>query len=80
MSPSDTVMINNLTNGALANAANQKYFYLASSDVETLEGTSVVFKATVTNFLGNVGINSTTIVFSNSKYVEIHDLPDVVTI
>lgn len=47
--------------------------------IQSLAGKSVTINGTVTNFLGNVGANTTTITFSTTKKLDILDLPDSVT-
>jgi hypothetical protein len=53
---------------------------LAESDIESLAGTSVSFKASIINFLANTAQNVTTIAFSVNKKIEIYDVPDTVTL
>ena len=57
-----------------------KYFRMASTDVESLVGKTLTFRATVTNFLSNSASNTTQIVFSSLKKLEILDLQDIYTL
>lgn len=63
-----------------SNYLDVKFFEFTPDLVESLAGTSLVIKVVVTNFLGIIGSNSTTIMFSNQKQLIILDLQDIYTL
>jgi len=72
--PDDSDLKSALQSYLDANYQNVKYFEFTSDLIESLGGHTLTVKVSVTNFLGVVGTNITTITFSNMKTMLLVDL------
>jgi hypothetical protein len=74
MNPDDSDLTQELQDYLDNNYKGVKYFELTADQIERLSGHSLTVRVVVTNFLGLVGFNTTTIQFSNMKSLMLIDL------
>lgn len=77
MYASSTSLKKDIEDDVLDKAEDELSFRLTPSQVKSLTGRDVTFKATVTNFLGLSSSNTTEIEFENSKEIILTDLEDI---